>query len=450
MPDWKHCEGQLANGEFPLERYLGGNETRVVFLTRFASGRAAIKLERADPVQAGEVVKRWKRAAVLHHRHLAAIHAAGTCVLDGVPLAYLVTEYAEENLAEVLRDRALSNAEAREMLLPVAEALAYLHSQGLAHGDLKPSNILAVGDTVKISSEAVAAGDASADIRALGVTLVEALTQRAATLAQNGQDPAVDALPRPFGEMAENCLHRNPRLRWSADKIAAWLRSPGQPAASPRVSAPPAAPPPAKPVTGKPRTWLYAAGALVVIGVAIVGGVVIRRTPAPAPSAVESVPPAPAPLPSGPPPSAQRAEPPSEPKAEPKTEAKTAPKTAPKTEPKVIPPVSSDRAAEPPRGTPAAKDEITRRVLPEISAKARNTIQGKPVVVVRATVDPAGNVTEAILERTFSPYFSKLTLEAARRWQFAPEEGAGPRNWILRFEFTRTNTQVTARKAGRD
>jgi serine/threonine protein kinase len=97
---------------------------------------------------------------------LVRIFAAGTWVLAGMPVAYLVMEYAEENLAEVLRERPLTTDETREMLQPVADALAYLHGQGLVHGNLKPSNILAVEDTVKISSEAVSAGDPAADIQA--------------------------------------------------------------------------------------------------------------------------------------------------------------------------------------------------------------------------------------------------------------------------------------------
>jgi len=171
MPDWKQCEGELAGGEFPLERYLGGSEGSAVFLTRFASGRAVIKLVLAGQAQAGELVERWNRAATLRHPHLVRIFAAGTGELAGMPLAYFVMEYAEENLAEVLSERPLTTDETRDMLRSVADALAYLHGQGLVHGNLKPSNILAVEDTVKISSETVSAGDPAADIRALGVAL---------------------------------------------------------------------------------------------------------------------------------------------------------------------------------------------------------------------------------------------------------------------------------------
>jgi len=42
------------------------------------------------------------------------------------------------------------------------------------------------------------------------------------------------------------------------------------------------------------------------------------------------------------------------------------------------------------------------------------------------------------------------TLEAARQWQFAPVEGAGRHNWMLRFEITPTATEVTPLRADRE
>jgi len=416
MPDWKQCEGEVADRKFSLERYLGSSETAAVFLTQFASGRAAIKLKPAGQVQADELVERWNRNAALHHRHLAGILAAGTCTLNAMTLAYLVVEYAEENLAEVLRDRPLTTDEAREMLLPVADALAYLHGQGLVHGSLKPSNILAVGDTVKISCDEVSAGDPAADIRALGATLVQALTQQPAT---GGQEPTVDALPLPFREIAQNCLHDDPRLRWSADKIAARLRSLEQSASDVPASAAPIP----KPMTRKLRPRHYvAAVALVVVAAAIVGGLVMHRTSAPEPSAREPVRPAPAPVPTSPAPS------------------------RPSAMPKAAPPVPSDLEAEPRHGTPPAQDGITRRVLPEIPAEARSTIHGTARVFIKVTVDSEGGVTEAALEPGGSPYFGRLAMEAARHWRFDPVNGASPRRWILRFEITRTDTRVVPRR----
>jgi len=415
MPDWKQCEGAVVDG-FPLDRYFGGSETSAVFLTRCARGAAVIRIEHADQDQASVLLERWNRAAALHHRHLAAILAVGTWVLAGMSVAYLVMEYAEENLAEALRDRPLTVDEAREMLLPVAEALAYLHSQGLVHGNLKPSRILAVGDTVKISSESVSAGDPAEDIWALGTTVLQALTQRATTVAPGVQDPAVDALLSPLREILQHCLSEDPRLRWSADKIAASLRSP-----QPLVSTLPAA---AKPATRKLRRWYYVAGfTLIVAASAVVGLLVKPRTPAPVVLTSEPV----HPLPTSPSPG-------------------TMP-SGPTPAPEAAPPVLPASKTQTQNVALAAQDEITRRVLPDIPAKARDTIHGTVRVVVRVTVDSAGSVAEATLEPGGSPYFGKLAVEAVRRWQFAPAEGAIPRNWILRFEITRTSTQVIPRRA---
>jgi TonB family protein len=94
----------------------------------------------------------------------------------------------------------------------------------------------------------------------------------------------------------------------------------------------------------------------------------------------------------------------------------------------------------------AAQDDITHRVLPDIPAKALNTIHGTVRVDVRVTVDSTGIVAGATLEPGGSAYFGSLAVEAVRRWQFAPAEGALPRNWILRFEITRTSTQVIPRR----
>jgi TonB family protein len=415
MPHWKQCAGEVADGGFPLDRYLGGSETSAVFLTRCPSGPAVIRIEPADQDQASVLLGRWNRAAALHHVHLTGILAVGTSVLAGMPVAYLVMEYAEENLAEVLRDRPLTADEAREMLLPVAEALAYLHSQGLVHGNLKPSRILAAGDIVKISSESVSAGDPAEDIWALGTTMLQALSQRAATVAPGVQDPAVDSLPSRLREILQHCLAEDPRLRWSADKIAASLRSP-----QPMLSTLPAA---AKPATRKLGRWYCVAGLTLIIAASAVVGLLVKpRAAAPVVLTSEPV------------------------RALPTSASPGTTPSGPVPEPEGAPSVPATSKMQTQNVVVTAQDQIARRVIPDIPAKARNTIHGTAGVVVRVTVDSAGSVVEATLEPGGSAYFGKLAIEAARRWQFAPAEGALPRNWSLRFKITRTSTQVIPRR----
>ena len=128
MPEsWKECEGQLV-GEFKLLQHLGGSDHSVVFLTERATGeKAALKLVPADPATADNQVARWRQAAQLAHPNLIKLFESGHCQLTGMNLVYVVMEYASENLAEFLPQRALGPDETRDMLEPFVETLANLH-----------------------------------------------------------------------------------------------------------------------------------------------------------------------------------------------------------------------------------------------------------------------------------------------------------------------------------
>ena len=74
-------------------------------------------------------------------------------------------EYAEQTLSQILARRALTPDEVREMLLPTLNALAFLHGKSLVQGQLKPSNILAVDDQLKLASDTVRpAGESTASL----------------------------------------------------------------------------------------------------------------------------------------------------------------------------------------------------------------------------------------------------------------------------------------------
>lgn len=65
---WKQWEGRVLNGEFPLQRFLGGSDLSAVFLTQHAQGaaqRAVIKLVLADPNRAEAQLFRWRLATKL-------------------------------------------------------------------------------------------------------------------------------------------------------------------------------------------------------------------------------------------------------------------------------------------------------------------------------------------------------------------------------------------------
>ncbi len=146
MEDGKRWEGRVVDGRFPLRQYLGGSGRSAVFLTsRGENQNAAIKLIPLDPATVDQQLVRWKQAAELSHPNLVRLFEMGRCRMDDAECLYVVMESAEEDLSQILPQRALTPGEAQEMLGPVVEVLRYLHGKGWVHGHLKPSNILARG-----------------------------------------------------------------------------------------------------------------------------------------------------------------------------------------------------------------------------------------------------------------------------------------------------------------
>jgi TonB family protein len=244
--------GQVVDGKFRLGQFVGGNELSSVFLVDYDGQqvpKAAIKLIPADSVDAPAQLTRWKRAAKLSHPHLIRLLEMGRCELDHTPMLYVVMEYAEENLSQVVARRPLSPAEASDILGPVVDALAYVHAEGFVHCRLKPANVMADDDLLKISSDGLcrigessgAAGKPGAydppeaaggrispagDVWSLGMTLAEALTQRLPVWERTNQaEPALPSnLPPEVLDLARHCLRRDPQLRWTVADISARLQ----------------------------------------------------------------------------------------------------------------------------------------------------------------------------------------------------------------------------------
>ena len=254
---WAALQGHVINSAFPLQRYLTGSEHTAVFLAesrRHKLPQVAIKLVRAIPARADAQLSRWLTADGLAHPHLLRLFEAGRCQLGGLQYLYAVMEYADQNLAQLLDHRALTEDEAREMLVPTLSALTFLHERKYVHGQLKPSNILVVGDQLKLASDTIRrAGEASesdkvmtvydppegrggsywpaGDVWALGVALCEALTRNRPVGLHDGGRPVAFPrdFPNAFREIVGRCLSRRPHDRPSVAEIEAWLR--GKPAA---------------------------------------------------------------------------------------------------------------------------------------------------------------------------------------------------------------------------
>lgn len=248
---WTQWEGHVLNGTFPLRRCLGMSDHSGVFLTEYTAGdlpNAALKLVPLIPTLAESQLAHWAAAAALTHPNLIRLLETGRCQLGSQHYLYVVMDYAEQNLAHLLQHRPLSEIEVREMLPLTLDALAFLHDQGLVQGQLKPSNILVVGNQLKLASDTIRPADeatasigtlslynppeardgscsTSGDIWALGVTLCQALTTRLPSRSGERSDDLVlpPDLPVSFVGVIRRCLIRNPAIRPSVSYLRDWL-----------------------------------------------------------------------------------------------------------------------------------------------------------------------------------------------------------------------------------
>jgi TonB family protein len=489
---WKQWENQLLDRKFPLLRYLGGSEDCAVFLTERHEGerlvKAAIKIIPATPENGELQLSRWQQAAELSHPHLIPIHETGRFDLDGVVFVYVVMECAEENLSQVLPGRALTPAEAREMLESVLDVLAYLHRKGFVHGHIKPANIMASGDELKVSSDALCrAGDslegpgqqtpydppeyalgispvfrtrsAAGDVWSLGMTLVETLTQNLPVVrTAEQQDPLFpQTLQEPFLDIARHCLLRQPQGRWTVAQIASRLegRAPKSQVRSiaPEVRTALAEP---QPITraSRPLAKRRSYAAPIAVGcalalAAILAGPKLLRRHADAPqvpvAAVEQPAVPPAPKQAAPSPQEHPTKPYKSTLVEEERSSKNPVPVPALIHPEAIHEEETNAVAKFPAAS-AARGEVAHQAMPEVLQSARNSIRGTVRVSVKVNVDRSGNVEDAELEsRGPSKYFARAAVEAAQDWKFKPPKVGGRgvlSTWTLRFDFTRDGTTV--------
>src|SRR3984957_3616226 len=492
----KQWVGQTVDGKFRLGDFVGANERSAVFLTDYqAPGvrKAAIKLVAADSPEAAGLLGRWHHAAELSHPHLIRILAMGRCEFNATPILYVVMEYADENLSVVLARRPLGPAEARAILGPVVDALSYIHSKGFVHTRIKPANIMAEEDLLKISSDGLcrigesggALGKPSAydspeaaggrispagDVWSLGMTLCEALTQRLASWERTNQaEPALPSgLPPEFADIARHCLRRDPQLRWSIADIAARL--------NPNTAAAP------KQILPNPQSSFdvrrYVLPAVVLLLLLAVGltaaRMFLRHAPSRPPASVVAVQPTPnlvvppatvatprpepaktQPVPAPIHPAAKTVSPATKtvpPVAKPLSPVQQPPAAQPtvSSSPRVVTPAPATTApatAAAPSGAPGViHGKVLQQVLPNAAQSARDTIRGTVRVSVKVSVDESGAVTQAAIDsRGPSQFFADRALQAAQRWKFSPAQRDGrpvPSEWLIHFEIDPANINV--------
>ncbi len=486
--NWTRWQGYVINGVFPLGRYLGGSDHSGVFLTKSPARQpldVAVKLVPASRALTESLLPRWKRAGSLAHPHLIRLLEWGGCQLDGLPYLYIVMEYADQTLAQLLQSRALTDDEAREMLPPILDALVFLHGRRLVQAHLTPANILVVGDQLKLASDTIqhfnestpsnqapsvydapealrGSRAAPGDIWALGVSVVEALTRRPPSGYGDGRSAALPADFSPtFREVVTRCLSSRPEDRPRAADLAAWASGAAAALApvatvgpvvalSPEVETPA---PPQRPTIASLTALEAVTPAVEAVTPAVEAAATPLQTATPGPSMAPSskprvpfaallgaivilglgwtavrmltahhAPPAPST------PHRASGRPPSQ---TPATTVQAKGETPP----------SAASTPKPGGGSVVTSPLALHEELPKVPRSARLTIRGHIKVWVRVIVEQDGSVLAAVADRAGpSRYFERLAIEAAKKWTFPPADTPSRRLMQVRFDFSRDQT----------
>lgn len=506
MSEQQHVwTGQTVAGRYLLGKYLGGTDYGKVFSTEIVHARAvqvAIKLIPESKMEAtNRQLSRWREFVGISDSNLLKIHDCGRCELDGQAHLFVVQEYADEDLRDILPERALSVEETRGMIEPVIETLALLHGQNLVHTRLHPGNILAIGDRIKLANDAITPkgestsltspvkgfsapewgtvpADPATDIWSLGATIITALSQKVPAFGEHhGGLLLPEEVKEPFARIARECLNKEPAQRPSIAKVRSLLNAPItpvvkevpkeivkeaakvpariEPVAAPRARPAPPPPPaperrdpvasvspvrPAQTKANEKKSYVFPIAVVAIVAVLLFAVPKMFRQQSDAatsPAKTDSESTAKASTPNV-------ASAPSKQAAQKGAQSKPALTEA--SQPVTAAPAPVVRTPNKASHDSSAKGEVLEQVLPDVSDKARSTIRGKVRLSVRLQVNATGTVDSAELDTpASSKYFSEQAMKAAKRWQFAAPEVDGrsvPSQWLLHFEFSPSATNV--------
>ncbi len=297
-------------------------------LDRFVALKVLPPEKTADPDRKRRFMQEARAASALNHPNIITIHDIG----EAEGATFIAMECVEgRTLDQLIGPKGLNLDEVIKFALQIAGALAKAHAAGIVHRDLKPSNVMVTGDGLvkvldfglaklsepaapvelavtrtlaPVTQEGVIAGtaaymspeqaegksvDARSDIFAFGALVYEMLTGRrafqrgsqastiAAVLLEQPEPVAgiMPDTPRDLEKIIARCLRKDPAQRFQgmADvQVALQELSEDFHSGTLVRAAPPRA--------GRRRTWIWAAGALLVALAAGIRGLAPAVAPA--------------------------------------------------------------------------------------------------------------------------------------------------------------------------
>ena len=164
---------RTLGGLYAISRELGGGGMSRVFEAEdTALGRTVVIKVLHPELAAGVNAERFKRevqlSARLQHPHIVPVLTAGE--VEGLPY-YVMPFVKGESLRARLAHGPLPIGEAVSVLADVAKALAYAHSEGVVHRDIKPDNVLLSSGAATVADFGIAKALSSARQGQSGETL---------------------------------------------------------------------------------------------------------------------------------------------------------------------------------------------------------------------------------------------------------------------------------------